>query len=125
MGSDMGLNLQLKSHFVHSSSYFIDILNRWNALTCPPDQTPRVDFRRRRTPWDVPFKKQNHFLTTCNNNSECSICLNNTVDHLNGGKLIGCNHTFHTNCMSTWLSKTISQNKCPNCRKPVIYLSKN
>jgi hypothetical protein len=56
----------------------------------------------------------------CNTNSECSICIDNTVDSSNGGKLISCNHTFHTECLLKWLSKNHSQNKCPNCRNTIL-----
>jgi hypothetical protein len=122
----MDLNLRLKSHFVHSSTHFTDILHKWNALNTKTvfsqDNKQHVNFRRSvRTP----IKKRNmnwkdHFLMTCNSNSECSICINNTVNPSNGGKLISCNHTFHTECILKWLSRKDSQNKCPNCRNTVL-----
>jgi hypothetical protein len=51
---------------------------------------------------------------------ECSICLDHTVDSMNGGKL-PCGHTFHHNCIVSWFSK--KKFTCPNCRVSVNILS--
>ena len=52
-------------------------------------------------------------LLHCDDNSECSICIENNVCTTNGGKL-KCNHTFHTHCINLWF-KTGKQS-CPLCR---------
>lgn len=129
------MDLNINSHFVHSSTYFTDILHKWNALTTKTQDTKQYVYVRRsvRPPYfHHPIKRRNmnckdRFLTTCNPNSECSICITNTVNPSNGGKLISCYHTFHTECILKWLSKKDSQNKCPNCRNTVLNmdLSKN
>ena len=51
--------------------------------------------------------------TTLENSETCSICLNNG----NLGKLLICNHFFHSECINTWLK---SKKSCPFCLKEVF-----
>ena len=43
---------------------------------------------------------------------QCSICLENISEC--DTKSLNCNHSFHKNCINTWLRE---QNNCPLCRK--------
>ena len=50
---------------------------------------------------------------TLENPETCSICLNNG----NQGKLLSCNHFFHSECINTWLK---SKKSCPFCLTEVF-----
>lgn len=65
-------------------------------------------------------------------NNECSICLESIEP--NNIVLTKCNHTFHCNCILSWLkSDNLKQcssdnpNGCPNCREPISndYIKEN
>ena len=47
---------------------------------------------------------------------ECSICYE-LID-TNNNQILKCNHVFHKECINKWLKKN---NKCPICRKIIIY----
>ena len=55
-------------------------------------------------------------LKSCDENSECSICIESNVCVSNGGKL-DCNHTFHTFCIKKWYNT--GNNSCPLCRSKI------
>lgn len=55
----------------------------------------------------------NFSLEMQKNNKQCSICLDD-FEMLSECKLLKCNHVFHSNCVTEWLS-TYSH-KCPVCR---------
>lgn len=46
---------------------------------------------------------------------ECSICLSNNK---NNNIILSCNHAFHINCLTPWLSK--GHYTCPLCRKEIL-----
>lgn len=49
-----------------------------------------------------------------NSREYCSICLSG----LGGAvKTLPCNHTFHFNCIKTWVER---ENSCPNCRARIV-----
>lgn len=58
-------------------------------------------------------------------NQTCSICLDEITNPINPTKIIkakkekklNCNHSFHTDCINTWLS---NHNNCPLCRRPSV-----
>lgn len=49
----------------------------------------------------------------CKNDSECAICLNDTIKDKDIIKKLYCNHTFHKKCINKWLK---INNTCPFCR---------
>ena len=54
-------------------------------------------------------------MSDIENNIECTICLSNDSD-IEWVKL-NCNHMFHRECISEWLS---INNTCPICREEHI-----
>uniref|UniRef100_A0A914IB25 RING-type domain-containing protein n=1 Tax=Globodera rostochiensis TaxID=31243 RepID=A0A914IB25_GLORO len=48
------------------------------------------------------------------NNKECAICLQPLLASEDVKKLLSCQHTFHPNCIDTWLG--IGKTTCPVCR---------
>ncbi|OVA08546.1 zinc finger protein [Macleaya cordata] len=46
----------------------------------------------------------------------CSICMGGPEIGEEAGKQMPCNHVYHANCISTWLSR---YNSCPLCRRAV------
>ncbi|KAI8877436.1 hypothetical protein K501DRAFT_278451 [Backusella circina FSU 941] len=46
---------------------------------------------------------------------QCSICLQQFSDNEPVSVFRGCNHRFHTNCLTGWL---LINDSCPNCRNP-------
>ena len=58
---------------------------------------------------------------TCGAPPECAICLTEFKDGEVGRKL-GCDHSFHRNCIDVWLRKT---NNCPLCRHIIVIPSHN
>ena len=53
-------------------------------------------------------------LSSCEMNSECSICLENDVTIETGGAL-SCKHTFHRSCIAKWFEMS-DVHRCPYCR---------
>lgn len=50
---------------------------------------------------------------------ECSICLDNTdLTHTNWVQLKVCSHTFHKQCIDTWLANRADP-KCPLCLRDI------
>jgi hypothetical protein len=55
---------------------------------------------------------ENSIVCLGNNDTSCIICLDNYEKKTITRKLI-CNHSFHINCIETWLSNATT---CPICR---------
>ena len=51
-------------------------------------------------------------MTDIENNDECTICLSNDLD--NEWVKLNCQHIFHRDCITEWLS---INNTCPICRE--------
>lgn len=49
---------------------------------------------------------------------ECSVCLSTFEEGEEIRKLKQCNHTFHKNCLDTWLQQDWAT--CPLCRRSVL-----
>ncbi|CAA7027183.1 unnamed protein product [Microthlaspi erraticum] len=49
--------------------------------------------------------------------TECSVCLNEFEEDESLRVLPNCNHSFHINCIDTWL---LSHKNCPLCRSPIL-----
>lgn len=68
---------------------------------------------------DYIINNQNNLINKINSlervhNGLCSICLddNSTTSLIK----TDCNHTFHNDCILTWINTKLDNNKCPNCR---------
>ncbi|KAI3890133.1 hypothetical protein MKX03_020034 [Papaver bracteatum] len=44
----------------------------------------------------------------------CSVCMGETETSNEEGKRLPCNHVYHLDCISKWISR--SNNSCPLCR---------
>lgn len=53
---------------------------------------------------------------------KCSVCLEQFEDS-DLVRPLACSHTFHTECIDTWLSKHV--NSCPLCRRPAVCLDED
>ena len=52
------------------------------------------------------------------NNNICLICF----QEIKIGKMLGCGHAYHQNCIRTWIesnSTNVALIKCPKCKKPI------
>ncbi|MCL7032846.1 hypothetical protein MKW94_023296 [Papaver nudicaule] len=47
----------------------------------------------------------------------CSICMGESETSTEEGKRLPCNHVYHLECISKWISR--SNNSCPLCRTPI------
>jgi hypothetical protein len=56
---------------------------------------------------------ENYALTIQENNKQCSICFDD-FEKTSECKSLKCNHIFHSNCVTEWLSNY--SHKCPVCR---------
>jgi hypothetical protein len=68
---------------------------------------------------DYHINYQNNLINKINSleqihNGLCSICLddNNTTNLIK----TDCNHTFHNDCIMSWINTKLDNYKCPNCR---------
>ena len=50
-------------------------------------------------------------------NSSCTICLDDFQDDEKLMTLTECKHTFHKDCINSWLN---TKQSCPNCQQPVV-----
>ena len=55
---------------------------------------------------------------TCEQGETCAICLNEFEDRERGSQL-KCGHTFHRDCLHSWIENT---GNCPSCRHNIKYL---
>ena len=49
------------------------------------------------------------------NNTNCSICLENYIDQKSIISFTPCNHIFHYDCLKNWSFKNTGYFRCPNC----------
>ncbi|KAL5697531.1 RING-type E3 ubiquitin transferase [Ranunculus cassubicifolius] len=78
------------------------------------------------TPLDDPIQNSSTMLETDSifadlpkisiTEGECMICMGDFVGEKHGATQMPCSHSYHSTCISRWLSQ---YNSCPLCRSPV------
>jgi len=85
-------------------------LNDYNDLqTNIENMSPDVVLERNRIKFTIIEKNSDEYTDSC-----CSICLCDHNDLKQQIIKIKCNHIFHVNCLSKWVTQ--NKNTCPMCR---------